>query len=979
MLRTAIFRLVLACLLFGGEVITQPAEPELQASDLPRIPPTEPEKALDTFQLKPGFRIELVAAEPLVTDPIAICFDENSRMFVVEMRDYSERRDEKLGRIRMLEDTDGDGRMDKSTVFAEGLPWPTALFWYDGGLFVASSPDIFYLRDADGDGKAEERKIVFTGFGAQVSRLNVQALPNNFHWTLDNRIHGATSFNGGLVECPIHPEREKLTLRGQDFSFDPKTLLMRAESGGGQHGLTFDNYGRKFICSNSSHIRQVTYEGRYLDAGTAHPVPPAALDIPADGAAAEVYRISPDEPWRVIRTRWRVAGLVSGPIEGGGRASGYFTSASGLVIYRGDALGEEFVGDEFVADVGSNLIHRKKLRPNGVAFIAERPEDEQKVEFLASSDNWFRPVQLANGPDGGLYIVDMYRETIEHPWSLPPNIKRFLDLNSGNDRGRIYRIVREGHERRPWPKIGGLGTPELVPLLEHPNAWHRETAARLIHERGNSGIAPKLRSLAAESQTGLGRLHALGALVGLNTLEPADLLRALSDADAGVRENAVRWSEGLLASPKTNELWEALKQRVDDKSVRVRHQLAWTLGLLEHPERWGVLARLLQGADDSWLKHAVLAGASKAPLRVWGKLEADERYGDAGRELLALAGRRGDPEEMQEITMRLRGAEDPELVQVLGPVARGMKLSGKKVRLADLPRGAEAVRAAERLLRDSDAEVALRKDSVELIELGGAKARELLVTQLAPQVPAEVQRAAMEALIETLGSDALEPLVQRWEGLSPLIRIETIQMLLRRGETTEALLRAVAAGQIDRAEVPIHQRAQLRTHQEAKLRTLAEQVFGAKPDQSVEQLMAEYRPALSGRGDQAKGKAIYAERCASCHAFQGEGFPAGPDFETVQQAGRESALVNIIDPNREVAPRYLSYEIETADGESQSGLIAQETPASIMLRQANGLEMEIPRANITRMRSSGKSLMPEGLAEGLSAEEMSDLLSYILP
>ncbi len=158
---------------------------------------------------------------------------------------------------------------------------------------------------------------------------------------------------------------------------------------------------------------------------------PAAVDIAGDDPAAEVFRISPDEPWRV-------AGTVQGLIEGGGRASGYFTAATGITIYRGNAFSSEFDGDAFVADCGSNLIHRKKVRPDGVGFKAERPADEQKVESLASTDNWFRPVQLANGPDGALYVADMYREVIEHPWSLPESIKKHLDLNSGNDRGRIY-------------------------------------------------------------------------------------------------------------------------------------------------------------------------------------------------------------------------------------------------------------------------------------------------------------------------------------------------------------------------------------------------------------------------------------------------------------------------------------------------------------------------------------------------------------
>jgi len=450
------------CLLLSVRVSA--GEPEVSAKDLPRVPPTEPSGALSTFQIKKGFRIELVAAEPLVVDPIAMAFDEDGRLFVVEMRDYPERRNERphLGRIRMLEDTDGDGRFDKSAVYVDNLPWPTAVICWNGGIFVGATPDILYCKDTNGDGVAEVREVVFTGLASdyapyEVNKLNVQALFNGFTWGLDNRIHCANGGDGGNVHAVdsefvrawrsragITPDSELRTqksvdLRGHDFSFDPRALRLRLESGGGQYGLSFDDRGGKFVCSNSAHIREVMYEERYGGRNPFCALPAAAVDIARDGPAAPVYRLSPDEPWRVIRTRWRVAGLVPGPVEGGGRPSGYFSGATGITIYRGNAFPEDFHGDAFVADCGSNLIHRKKLFPDGVGLIAQRAEDEQKVEFLASRDNWFRPVQMANAPDGTLYIADMYREVIEHPWSLPASIKQYLDLNSGNDRGRIYR------------------------------------------------------------------------------------------------------------------------------------------------------------------------------------------------------------------------------------------------------------------------------------------------------------------------------------------------------------------------------------------------------------------------------------------------------------------------------------------------------------------------------------------------------------
>ncbi len=464
--------------------------------ELPRVPATSPEQATANLVVRPGFRAELMVSEPLVVDPVAMAFDENGRLFVVEMRDYSERRNEKLGRVKLLEDADGDGRFDKAHVFAEGLPWPTAVTCWDGGVFVAASPELLYFKDTDGDHRADVHAFVFTGFGNLADKLNVQALPNSLQWGPDQRIHGALGGNAGRVENFALHGSPKVELRGRDFSFDPRKMDLRPESGGGQWGMTFDDAGRKFVCSNSRHIMQVLFDDRFA-AASKTPLPAPAVDIAADGPQAEVFRLSPDEPWRVVRTKWRVDGTVKGLIEGGGRASGYFTSACGITIYRGDAWPAEFRGNAFIADCGSNLVHRKVLRGDG-QLTAERAADEKHSEFLASRDNWFRPVGFANAPDGCLWIADMAREVIEHPWSLPEPLKSKLDLNSGNDRGRIWRIVPDGARLRPAPKLGSSSNAELIAMLEHPNGWHRDTAARLLHERLPAEPAPAVAAMMAK-------------------------------------------------------------------------------------------------------------------------------------------------------------------------------------------------------------------------------------------------------------------------------------------------------------------------------------------------------------------------------------------------------------------------------------------------------------------------------------------------
>ncbi len=313
---------------------------------------------------------------------------------------------------------------------------------------------------------------MFEGFG----KGNVQGLMNSFTWGLDHRIHVAVSSSGAELRKPDSPA-ESLSLRGRDFSFDPRTLQARPESGGGQHGLSFNRWGVKFVCSNSDHLQQVMFEDRYAARNPYQASPPPRVSIASDGPQADVYRASPVEPWRIIRTRLRAQQLVPGPLERGGLAAGYFTGATGVTIYTGDNWPNRFLDWAIVGDVGGNLVHRKQMTLKGTLYQGDR--FDEKSEFLRSSDIWFRPVQFANGPDGALYVLDMYREVIEHPKSLPPMIKKHLDLTSGRDRGRIYRVIAQGKSRRTPPKMSGLSDAELVSLLQDANQWTRDTASRL--------------------------------------------------------------------------------------------------------------------------------------------------------------------------------------------------------------------------------------------------------------------------------------------------------------------------------------------------------------------------------------------------------------------------------------------------------------------------------------------------------------------
>jgi len=953
------------------------AEPEVDPADLPRVPPTPPEKALGTFKIKPGFKLELAAAEPEVIDPVALSFDENGRMYVVEMRDYSERRNERLGRVRLLEDTDNDGHFEKSTIFAEDLPWPTAVICYGGGVFVAASPDILYLKDTNGDGKADERRVVFTGFGKGVERLNVQALPNSFAWTLDNRINGATGPNGGSITRPDAPDVPAIDLRGRDFSFDPRTLDFRAETGGAQHGLSFDNTGRKFVCSNSSHIQTLMYEERYAARNRVYSLPRALVEIAVDGGAAPVYRLSPDEPWRVIRTNWRVSGKVPGPIEGGGRPSGYFTGATGVTIYRGDAYDAEFVGDAFIADCGSNLVHRKKLRPDGVGLKAERPADEQKVEFLASTDNWFRPVQFANAPDGCLYVLDMYREIIEHPWSLPPGIKKHLDLNAGNDRGRIYRIVPEKFRRRDAVQLGKATTAELVKTLEHPNGWHRDTAARLIYERQDKSVVPQLHRVSEDSPSEFGRFHAFYALAGLSELNRTDVNIGLIDSSPAVRKHAVRLAERFPA------LWPEMA-RMEDTDIQVCYQLAFFLGAIK--DKAVSLSLLLRrNGQDPWMRAAVLssldtpADDGSAAAKVFANA-ADVPYAPLA-DLARITAAQGNTAAIASVVLWLSGsgrdgAPPPSALSIAAALADGLKRSQRT--LADvLPASLlqNLVSQAARIGVDSAQPLPARKEAVAFLANGNSS--KPLLALLESRSAAELQIAAIRTLAQFRNEDVPAALLPLWPKLQPKARAEVITVLTTRLQWAAILLDALTQGRIDRTSFSAQQIQALANHSDATIARRARALFNFATNAERETLIQQFMSATRATGDAQAGSVIYRERCATCHRFGGEGHAVGPDVVTMKTAGKEKLLVNIIDPNREVAPNFQAWSVETTDGETISGLLLKDSAGSVTLATGAGAEATFIRAQVRKLSPQAISLMPEGLEAGLTAKQMADLLEFL--
>jgi putative membrane-bound dehydrogenase-like protein len=951
--------------------------------ELPRIKPVGPAAALGTFRLHAGFKLLPLAAEPLVSNPVAAAYDADGRLYVAEMRGYPYPEKVPSGGVARLEDTDGDGVFDKRTAFLDGLSWPTGVVPYDDGVFVASVPDLLYVKDTNGDGKADVRTVIFTGFSDQ----NVQGLVNGLLWGLDGWIYGVSGGNGGDIKNPAHPNRPAVSVRGRDFRFKPDGSAFEAIAGGGQFGHAFDDWGHRFSCNNSNHIRQIVLPGQELDRNPAYSAPAPIIDIAVEGGAAPVFRISAAEPWRIVRTRQRAADPEMRkrlpPTEL--FAIGFFTSASGVTIYRGTAFPLEYRGNAFVGDVGGNLVHRKRLERAGSTFKATRADEG--VEFLASTDNWFRPVNFSNTPSGTLLILDMYRETIEHPHSIPEPIKRHLDLTSGRDRGRLWELVPENFTHRPRPALSGAPTARLVELLADPDAWWRETAQRLLIERRDAEAPAALRRLTAATKTpAVGRSHALWTLHNLGALRLDDLAPWAHDPEPGLREQIAQLA-GRVRDPAAIELLTSL---AGDGDAMVRLQTAVALGDQAGTNCLEPLARIARhDGDDPWIRAAVLSGLRDRAGRFLQILGREQSYltNAAGRawlrELATLVGVSGHREEVASVLDTFVTVEsDPAVaISALLGLRRGLQRSAASPRPDLNQLAGKAIRSLQEKagqVAAGDGDAAARTDAIRLFSLGSAdSALDHLVPLLDARQPNAIQLAALQTLGERDDQRIPAAVIERWNALGPGTRREAAEILLSRPSWVGALLDAIQEKKIAASELDPARLGQLTAHADAAIRARSISILGSAARTDRAKVIAGYRMALEREGDAGRGKQVFLRHCATCHKAEGQGADVGPDLATITGRTPEDLLMHILDPNREIAPTYINFTIATTEGRVVSGLIASEATGSVTLKRAEGATEVVPRAQIEAMTSTGLSLMPENLETVIDQTAMADLIRYL--
>jgi putative membrane-bound dehydrogenase-like protein len=975
--------------------------------------PKTPDAARATMIASAGFRVELVAHEPRVMDPVALDWGPDGRMWVAEMADYPRGMDDNGkpgGRVRYLEDLNGDGIYDGSVLFLEDVPFPNGVIPWKKGVLISAAPDVIYAEDTNGDGRADVKKVLFTGF----AEGNQQHRANGFSRGLDNWLYMANGDSGGTVRAVAslsgkEPDGKAIDIRGRDLRIRPDTGEIEAIEGQTQFGRNRDDWGNWFGNNNSRPMWHYLLEDHYLRRNSNLIVPNLQRDVSVEPGAAPVFPIS--------RTLTRFNDF---------HTANRFTSACSAMVYRDSVIGVAGPGvaaNVFICEPVHNLVHREQMSSEGMSVSSRRVAGEEQSEFLASTDNWFRPTQVKAGPDGALYVADMYRLVIEHPQWIPIEWQRKLNLRAGDDMGRIWRVVPVHGALHKIPRLDKMTVPQLVQVLGHPSGLQRDMAQQQLIDRADPASIPLLVAAATapggdagmgQPLAALGRIHALCTLDGLmaqTTLREAAaagltkaLPVALSDQHPSVKRHAIRICENFPTPP--DEIWKGLVRQVDEFDPHVRVQLAYTLGQLKHPDAGKVLGRLAVSRfgirprdeaprDDPYFNMAVISSVNSTNLGQVLTEVMQTRFAsiELMQQLLAQATAFND--EASLVTLLTAATETASgdyehwqyqaVEQFLISLDRRFTTLDKW--LKDLSPQARPVaarlqglfEAARRLAANDKAPLESRVVAMRVLgRTADANADvTLLGSLIAPQHSPEVQGAALATLGKVRTGDVARILLDHYRSLAPGHRSQASDILLSRDAWRDELLSALESGAVTAADLDAATRQRLLDSRSKGAAARAAKVLTVDLNSNRAKLVADYLPTVRTGGDPQHGSQLFRKMCSQCHKLGDVGHAVGPDLISLTDKSPDAMTVAVLDPNRAVETKFLTFTVITKAGVTHTGLMAAETATSITLRAAEGKETTLLRSEIEELQSNAKSLMPEGLERDLKPADAAALIAYI--
>ncbi len=992
--------------------------------------PLTPAESLKHFQIDPDCRIELVAAEPDVSAPVSIAFDEKGQLWVVEMHDYPNGPapgEPGKSRIRVLTDEDGDGKYSNPRVFVDQLLFANSLMHWDGGVLVTTDGKLIYFKDTDGDGKSDLREVWFEGFATE----NPQLRCNHPTFGPDNWIYVANGLRNGKVKAvrpkwpKPAPESAKLgepvDIAGRDFRFNPFTGECEAVSGYGQFGLTFDDEGNRYVCSNRNPCMKIIIEERHLKLNPNLAVPSVYEDVSPAGEKSKLYPIS---------RAWTTSNLHAGQ----------FSAACGLIIYRGTALPPKFYNQSFTCDPTGNLVHCD-YQPKFFPW----PEDWKppQREFLASDETWFRPVNTALGPDGALYIVDMYRAVIEHPEYMPTELKTRSDLSHGSERGRIWRVVGRtpiGEPDQikpimtfPWTTIPFPTDPQVIAqLVEYPNAWHRDTAQRLLVERHAVEAEECLRDILAKEPSDLGAIVALRTLHGLGLLKAQDIndiiqREVLNLPDLSkfkhsglivhgqapqLTHEAVKLAEQFVANDTdlASSLIKLGKREESSNLVSKLHLSLGQLGDRYRQERTLLTIEHLQGGYAYDVPSIALGEGPFLTEIVNAILDDQIRTRDDNRPIKKTRRRDDGPTMRQSrllidepsiewsnlLVATIRGASPEELPMLFGRVVKLNNVSDILLVAQTLNTRGGTVNSLvdtspemrvdwneflERLIETCSSNTVPDERLARMIPCLKFslpdKTAPVLRQILASESTTEVYKAVLETASALPDPDAGELLLHQFSQRSPVLRSTIISGLLATEPRITKLLDLVESNQISFLEIGQTRLASLQQVKNPEIQSRLQKLIAANAPADRSKVLEEYQAALTHEHDPLRGRELFAKNCAQCHKIGDLGVDVAPNISDSRVKTHAQLLVDILDPNRAIDNNYFSYTLVDTAGTVSTGIISSETSSSVTMKQPEGKTITVLRSEIEQLKPNGVSLMPVGFEKQLSVAQLADVISFI--